>query len=119
MDETRYPPEAWERLARATRRRRKELDLSQPGLDAAGGPSTSVISKIERAKSDSYEERVLIRLEDALGWRRGSVQAILEGGEPTLVDTASGAGPRETGFPLPSDLTEIIDANPDLEQVWG
>lgn len=82
MSETSYPREAWVRLGREVRRRRIGLDMNQPDVSAAGGPSTGVISKIENARQTHYEDRVLALLERALRWQPGSCKRVLDGGDP-------------------------------------
>jgi transcriptional regulator with XRE-family HTH domain len=84
MSDTTYPNSAWVRLGRAVKRRRLGLGLSQAEVNAAGGPSVGVISKLENAKQDFYEDRVYADLEKSLGWQAGSVDAILAGGDPTI-----------------------------------
>ena len=119
MSDTTYPPEAWERLGRAARERRISLGMSQPDVSASGGPSTGVISKIENAKQDSYEDRVLAQLERALQWKPGSAKAVLAGGEPLPVgDPASphaggrreeaATSTREAESPIATHLQELL-----------
>jgi hypothetical protein len=71
----------WGRLAEYVLERRIELDLTQAEVQAAGGPSPAVQRQIEGALSQSYQRRVLAALERALRWERGSVRAVLAGGE--------------------------------------
>lgn len=74
----------WQRLGHYVRERRLHLRLTQHDVAAAGGPSIATIRNIEAATHDSYRGRTLNQLEDVLGWERGSVDAILNGGEPRL-----------------------------------
>lgn len=130
------PPEAWERVAAAVRQRRVgDLKKSQPELHAAGGPGIATISLIERHAKESYEDSVLWRLEDALGWKRGSILAILNRGEPTLAQSTSDsvtvdAGPRfQANRKYPASVAEhaflrwIYDAPPEIatakEKQWA
>lgn len=83
MEETYDSPRAWERVAAEVKRRRVELGLTQPQVHAAGGPSVSMLSKIEGAKRTSYEDMAIARLEKALQWAPGSIEAIRRGGAPT------------------------------------
>jgi hypothetical protein len=75
----------WQRVADYVRERRTELDLTQADVQAAGGPSTATQRLIEGALNDTYQPVILARLERALGWERGSVRAIRQGGEPVPV----------------------------------
>lgn len=86
--------EGWERVKERVRDRRYELNLVGRDIEAAG-VSTSVLSLIENAKKDRYETRLLRRLEQALDWRVGSIDAILRGGEPH---------PLEVPAPHPNDI---------------
>lgn len=79
----------WARLGRLVRERREHLGLTLAQVAAAGGPSVATLGLIELAKQSSYRPRVIQKLEDALAWQRGSVRAVLGGGEPTLVSDAT------------------------------
>ncbi|MCC5574573.1 hypothetical protein IMZ11_02820 [Microtetraspora sp. AC03309] len=83
MDEIHDSPEAWARVAREVKRRRIQLEMTQPQVHAAGGPSVSMLSKIEGAKQQGYEDMALARLEKALQWESGSIEAIRNGQPPT------------------------------------
>jgi hypothetical protein len=76
----------WERLAACVRERRTDLGLTQEDVRSAGGPSTATMRLIEGALQTSYQPAILARLENALGWRRGSVRRILAGGDPEIAD---------------------------------
>ncbi|MFE3452449.1 helix-turn-helix domain-containing protein [Nonomuraea sp. NPDC059194] len=80
--------ETWQRLGTAIRQRRTDLDLGQAEVAQRAGISISTLSALERAKQDDYEDRTLARVEDALGWARGSVDAIKAGGKASLLDDA-------------------------------
>lgn len=85
MEEKPRTPEDRARLARRVKHRRQQLDLTQTQLVAAGGPSVSVISRIESGKLDSYDGKSILRLERVLQWESGSIDAILDGRDPTPV----------------------------------
>ncbi|MBB4774570.1 hypothetical protein ACN3XK_24505 [Actinomadura welshii] len=116
LDERDHPPEAWRRLGRIVRRRRIELGFgSQASLAAEGGPSLSVVNKIETGRGRDYTDRVIIPLEDRLAWRRGSFRAVLEGGEPECLDTAPAAPaaePGDGGYPAE------VAGDPFLRFIW-
>ncbi len=133
LDGREHPPEAWRRLGRIVRQRRIELGFSsQASLAAEGGPSLSVVNKIETGRGRDYTDRVIIPLEDRLGWRRGSFRAVLEGGEPECVDTApaptavpatgSGEGnypPEVAGDPFLRFIWDAPAALADDEEKWA
>lgn len=81
------PTAAWERLGRRVRERRLELGLSQAEVDAVGGPSVGVLSKIENGRQGYYEDRVFAALERALRWPAGSCTEILHDRLPTQAPT--------------------------------
>lgn len=95
----------WERLARFVRERRVELGLTQEDARGAGGPSTATMRLIEGALQTSYQPATLRDLEKVLQWKRGSVRAVLAGGEPIV----SGDTPAQ----LPRN--EIDFSGPDKE----
>jgi hypothetical protein len=91
---------AWQRLGRYVKERREHLRLAQHEVTVRGGPSVATVRNIEAATADRYRGRTFTQLEDALGWGRGSVDAILRGGEPALLP----AGHIPTEEPLPAPL---------------
>ena len=119
-DDSTRPPTAWRRLGQMVRQRRIELGFgSQASLAAEGGPSLSVVNKIETGRGRDYTDRVIIPLEDRLGWGRGSFRAILDGGHPVLLDAPSPAAPtvaaehtQDGNYP-----EEVVD-DPFLRFIW-
>lgn len=86
--------EAWRRLGRAVAGRRTELRLTQSDVAARGGPSLATMQAIEASRQDSYRDRTLADLEAALGWERGSVEAVLfSGAAPAIAADAALADP--------------------------
>lgn len=51
------------------------------------GMSSRIIAEIENARRDSYSDQTLWRIEDALGWKRGTAEELLHGERvsPTLI----------------------------------
>ncbi|TDC61841.1 hypothetical protein E1200_27875 [Actinomadura sp. GC306] len=116
LDEHEHPPEAWQRLGRIVRQRRIELGFgSQASLAAEGGPSLSVVNKIETGRGRDYTDRVIIPLEDRLGWRRGNFRAVLEGGEPESLTTADGPAAAESGE---GGYPPEVAGDPFLRFIW-
>lgn len=115
-----HPPAAWRRLGQMVRQRRIELGFgSQASLAAEGGPSLSVVNKIETGRGRDYTDRVIIPLENRLGWRRGSFRAILDGGEPVCVD-ASAPAPAAPAAEHGNDgnYPEEVVGDPFLRFIW-
>lgn len=69
----------WQRLAKEVLARRLGLGLKQTDLADLGGPSYLSVSLIERAAQGRYRGLTLSKLEAALGWKPGTVAAILDG----------------------------------------
>lgn len=73
-------------LADAVRTRRVEVGFdTAKGLAEAAGLSVRTLGEIENARRSSYRMATLWTLDSVLGWERGSSQAVLDGGEPTLL----------------------------------
>lgn len=60
--------------------------------------STRILGDLEKGRRDSYSQGTLLVVENALEWEPGSIQSILDGGDPTPV--AHLAGYDEMGEPL-------------------
>jgi len=118
LDDRGHPPAAWRRLGQMVRQRRIELGFgSQASLAAEGGPSLSVVNKIETGRGRDYTDRVIIPLEDRLGWRRGSFRAILDGGEPVCLDAAAPAAAAAEHTHDGNYPDEVVD-DPFLRFIW-
>jgi DNA-binding XRE family transcriptional regulator len=78
------------RLAAHMRTRRDEMDLTQDQLAQRAEVSVTTIRGIEQGGPHRPRTKIAGRLETALGWQRGSIRAILAGGEPVL-DGPSGS----------------------------
>lgn len=71
--------EAWERAARAVRRRRAELGLRQDDVAAAGRVSISTVSGIERAARANYRMSKLAAVSRGLQWPPDAIEGIVTG----------------------------------------
>ncbi|MEU9516822.1 hypothetical protein [Micromonospora sp. NPDC048169] len=74
--------DTWLRLGALVRQRRDELDMTQSQVQENGGPSPALIRSIESGRARTVSRSKRRDLERALGWRMGSIDDILEGGEP-------------------------------------
>lgn len=74
-----------QRLGRLIRERRKALKMTQAAIQEAGGPSTATIRLIESGKHTEFRPSTSDPLERLLRWEPGSIDAILDGGEPSLL----------------------------------
>lgn len=109
--------EDWSRLGAHVRARRHELGVTQ---DASGGPSKATWYKVENAVSPPFRQSTLRSIERVLGWMPGSVERILDGGEPeemwrppTRVIRHDDVDPAT--IPMPDDRPVTVD-RPPLDQ---
>jgi transcriptional regulator with XRE-family HTH domain len=68
--------------------RREELELTQAEAAKAAGVGLSTYQKIEYGYRAEPSRNTRNGIEDALRWTRGSIRAVLAGGEPTEVNDA-------------------------------
>lgn len=83
-------PEGWTRVAEHVRRRRiQELGLSADQVVERSGKqiSVTVLSIIENARQEAYSVRVLAGLCRALEWTPESIELILDGGQPSPIES--------------------------------
>lgn len=91
----------WERLgAKVTAERVRRGYRSINAFAEASGLSSSTLDNLENHRKTSYTPSTLSLLEHALGWRTGSVELVLAGGEPEVEDDP--------------DLAAILDMWPRL-----
>ena len=80
--------QVWRDLARFVTERRTELGLSQKQAAKAANVGLEFWGRIELARKQAVRRMNIYKIEDVLGWERGSVEAIISGGEPSLVPQA-------------------------------
>jgi hypothetical protein len=105
-----------ERLGQAVELRIAELGLEYVRVAGAAGTSAETLSKIRKGtKASAATYR---RLERALLWASGSVDAILAGGEPTPIVTDSDGAPPEVleEDPQTAAVMTILEALPERVQ---
>lgn len=73
----------WERLGRVAADTRRALRLTQKQLAAKLGVGRGTIQAIERGEEFVKVTQTMRGLERAFGWADGSIEAVLDGGEPT------------------------------------
>ena len=76
----------WQRLADRVARRRADLGLTQIEAARRGPLSLDRLQAIEGAKRTSYRLGTLLALARALEWESDSIEAILDGDEPTPLE---------------------------------
>lgn len=71
-----------ERLAAYVRRDRTRLYRSRQQFATAIGVSKRTVDRLEKAEPVAFRPRTLDRVESGLLWASGSIEDILNGGEP-------------------------------------
>jgi transcriptional regulator with XRE-family HTH domain len=78
----------WERLSTAVRDARTAMELSQGALAARASVGMNTINNLEGGRRYTRLPNKINQIERALGWAPGSAEAILRGGEPTLLSVS-------------------------------
>src|SRR5207248_2194965 len=81
------PIMSWEDLGVAVRDRRTALGMTQGEVSERGGPSVETLRAIENNRAGRLSPRMRRALERVLEWESGSVDAVIDGGLATTVDT--------------------------------
>ncbi len=82
---------SWEQLADEVRLRRKQLKLTQTDVAERGGLSVATVRAVETNRSGRLSRRLRRALERAIEWQDGSVDAVLDGTAPRVVNAAGTA----------------------------
>lgn len=91
----------WPRLGEYAKARRRELGITQEGVQELGGPSPALVRQIEKKTYSASMNSSLKRgYERALQWAEGSIDKIHSGGEPA---------------PLGADPQDLPKAEPPAE----
>lgn len=83
-------------LAETVRARRRDLRLSKEEAARRGGMSVKTWTSVEIGRE--VRDTTYVGTEDALKWERGSVAAILDGGDPTPLEPAENEEPIEVEY---------------------
>ncbi|MCP3820134.1 helix-turn-helix transcriptional regulator [Streptomyces sp. A3M-1-3] len=82
----------WARLAKAIEAARDTKGWTQVALAEAAGVSESTVQNLESGKGRKRMPSSLPKVERALGWRPGSGEAVLAGGDPSLHEPQTHSG---------------------------
>jgi predicted GIY-YIG superfamily endonuclease len=77
-----YPSSAWKRLGEVIRQERGRRRLSQRSVAQDGRLDIAVLRGIEAGETTRYTLDQLERLHFGMGWQAGSVERVLQGGDP-------------------------------------
>ncbi|MEV1013870.1 MULTISPECIES: helix-turn-helix domain-containing protein [unclassified Micromonospora] len=98
------PPDPSVLLSRGARKRRIALGLSQRQLADRGPIALRTVAKVENAHPGALTSRTAATLERALQWDAGSIQSILDGGEPVELSNPPIGGTPEVTVVLEAGL---------------
>lgn len=92
---------AWKRLAELLKQRRGQIESNASRFAEKTGLHSRIIYDIEHAKRTNFRAPKLAEIEAAYQWQAGSIQRVLEGGDPTPLgdDAAVPAAPRPDDSP--------------------
>ena len=74
------------RLGAAVKQRRGDMGYTQQDVTRDGGPSDTTQTGIELGTATGVSAATLRKLDTALRWAPGSAKAVMDGGEPTVLD---------------------------------
>lgn len=101
-----WKPDQVRRLGDAVRARRDEMGLSQMDVWKAGGPSNSTLTDIENARATKVEYRTLRKLDEALGWERGTALGHLT--DKPLIKPLAPSISQANSSPSPDQIAEAL-----------
>jgi hypothetical protein len=113
----------WQRLGEEVERRRGQLGYgSRHAFAEATQFAEKTLGDVENARRETYSPVTLARLERALRWPPGTVDAILAGDSPPA--SRPDLPPFDPAIPVPQLVAELIrmlapdSPLPDEERVW-
>jgi transcriptional regulator with XRE-family HTH domain len=81
-----YPEERWQAVSRQIVARMKDLGMSQAELVRASSVSDPSVRSLMRGEPGNRQPPLLAKVSRALGWTATSIEAVLDGGTPTVVE---------------------------------
>ncbi|MGW4796133.1 helix-turn-helix domain-containing protein [Nonomuraea sp. NPDC004297] len=108
-----------QRLARYVVRRRTSLGFKyREDFATVTGLSVRTLGDIERARRTVSDATVAV-VEEALGWKPGSFDAILHQGEPEIMESAPPSPePEPAEHNRTDDLDYLLGEDQDLHAIW-
>jgi predicted GIY-YIG superfamily endonuclease len=86
-----YPISDWVRLGAVVRARRMEMRRSQTSMAGDVGAPVAMWRGVEAGTPASYPGDLIEAVERVLRWRPGSIETVLGGGDPEVMNTAERA----------------------------
>jgi hypothetical protein len=81
------------------------------------GLNWRLLYDIERARRDTFSDETLAAVEVAYRWRKGSIAAVLAGGDPAPM--GDDASPRDELADLEAELgVDLSSLPPDVRRIW-
>lgn len=118
------PNDAWIRLGRLLAEQRGRIEPNARKFADDTGLNYRLIYDLENAKRSNFSRPKLAQAEEAYRWAPGSINRVLEGGDPTPLRVDLGTVPTTPGTPPIEDGEPSIyfSGPPTLkasEQLWG
>lgn len=110
--------DAWARLGRLLRMRRAALDprySKRSVFCEATGLNYKLVADIETAQRTNFDPETLARFEVAYRWETGSIEQVLQGGDPVPVRPQG----TEAHAPPPSPHPDFVRGDPLFEYIWS
>lgn len=118
------------RLGMAVKSRRQQMGYTQQDVTRDGGPSDTTQTGIELGTASGVSPATLRKLDTALRWQPGSAKAVMDGGDPTVLDEPTDhqvASSRIDSLAyltahlaqLSADINALARNNPELHDVAG
>lgn len=76
----------WLGLAEAIEGEKERQRLTWAGLARRAGVSTRTLFDLRKGVRQAYDPEVLDRIEAGLGWRRGSIERVMDGNSPQRIE---------------------------------
>lgn len=102
-------PKISKHLAKHVEQRRVELGYTPTTLAEATGLSLQAIKNVRRGEVRQYQERLTGPLTRALGWSRDSIDLLLAGKRPKVVDPNPRVSPLGGGGDRVELLGDLVD----------
>jgi transcriptional regulator with XRE-family HTH domain len=109
--------EAWQRVATQVRSRRNDRRMSQQELASAAGTTDRLIRSIEKAERTTYLRPTLRAVSEALGWSADSIDRILNGQTPIVLDAPLDASPADLRAEVDRLSGEVVALRAALERL--
>ncbi|WIX75972.1 hypothetical protein QRX50_31430 [Amycolatopsis carbonis] len=99
----------WENLSHHMGERRVDLELQWKDVEKAAGISGTLRRRIMSGQAQGVTAPTARGFEQALKWKRGSVQEVLNGGEPSPLEGQNQSRPAPSGAPPSRTSSQTVE----------